>query len=374
MGPLLLDQYTLNESGIETIPEFIGTMTAITHLDIGHIAGELPPFIANLTNLVYLGAASCGLRKLPKWLGDLHKLKQLDVRDNELKTFPNWMKNLKELEELELYGNPITGLPYFIGGFSRLKMLHAGGANNRDGKQYHLKTLPGSIGKLHHLEYLILGNMDCPLPDSIGNLSALKRLVLYNANINRLPETIGKLDNLEKLNLRCDGLLFLPETFGNLSNLHELDITCAHVIEHAACIEKLSGLKHLKINNSRTRCAGEASSGVCSMKDARDMVLDWGMHYIESPNVKGIGIFVIEPDDDSTQKIIACIENINGGIIAANEWKIQYEPDVLKKLFGDDPGETKRVDGKNAVYKFISFEQYRRPEAPLRSSGNGTMD
>jgi hypothetical protein len=87
------------------------------------------------------------------------------------------------------------------------------------------------------------------------------------------------------------------------------------------------------------------------------MVFSWSLDFIDSPIIKGIHVFVIEPDDDGKQKIIANIENIIGDIIATNEWKIQYEPDVLKKFFGDDPGETKKVDGKNAVYKFISFKQ-----------------
>jgi hypothetical protein len=93
------------------------------------------------------------------------------------------------------------------------------------------------------------------------------------------------------------------------------------------------------------------------MKDIVKMVIRWSADFIDSPNVKGIGVFVIAPDDDGKEKIIARIENINGDIIATNEWKIRYEPDVLKKIFGDDPGETKKVDGKNAVYKFIPFKQ-----------------
>jgi TPR repeat protein len=112
------------------------------------------------------------------------------------------------------------------------------------------------------------------------------------------------------------------------------------------------------------------------MKDVVKMVIRWAGDFIGSPIVKGIGVFVIEPDDDGKQKIIASIENIIGDIIATKEWKIRYDSLFLKKIFGDDPGETKKVDRKNAVYKFISFQTLRaeaqgRKEAQMVNKDQG---
>jgi Leucine-rich repeat (LRR) protein len=114
--------------------------------------GELPPFLANLTNLVSLEAAYCGIRKLPRRLGKIRKLKRLDVSNNDLRTFSYWMKNLKDLEELKIHGNVIMKLPDFIGYFSSLRELQAGGAYNRNA--YKRSRTLGEIGLLEERYYL----------------------------------------------------------------------------------------------------------------------------------------------------------------------------------------------------------------------------
>jgi Leucine-rich repeat (LRR) protein len=178
---------------------------------------ELPPFLANLTNLVSLDAEGYGLCKLPEWMGTIKNLKRLNVSGNNIEDLPEWLWNLTNLEELAIENNESTDIPAFIGNLPRLKKLSLGGgypwdavknAKTADEKklleeQKYIKTLPGSIGNLRPLETLSISRLSGPLPDSIGNLSNLRELYLSDARIDRLPETIDLFNNHAPLSKFC---------------------------------------------------------------------------------------------------------------------------------------------------------------------------
>jgi Leucine-rich repeat (LRR) protein len=70
----------------DTVPEFIGKLKDLTHLDISHNKlGELPEFIGTLTNLKELNLHSTWISQLPGCIKNLKNLKSLDLSSNETK-------------------------------------------------------------------------------------------------------------------------------------------------------------------------------------------------------------------------------------------------------------------------------------------------
>jgi Leucine-rich repeat (LRR) protein len=176
---------------------------------------EVPPELANLSNLQQLGLSSNQLTELPREIFSLTNLQRLGAEDNLLTTLPPEIGNLIKLVMLTLNDNDITRLPPEIGNLKLLYMLKL-----RDSE---LTSLPPEIGDLTSLMVLdISSNKLQSLPPEIGNLTNLCLLWLDSNGLETLPITMGNLQTLAKatdcigrsenlLSLQDNPLVFPPE-------------------------------------------------------------------------------------------------------------------------------------------------------------------
>jgi Leucine-rich repeat (LRR) protein len=153
---------------------------------------KIPTWIGELSNLEYLYLGHW-VSKIPKNIGKLRNLKQLIIHCRRIKTLPETIGNLSTLKEISIYGcNRLKMLPESICNLSSLKRLDITLCSN-------IRKLPESFGNLRSLNDLYINNSKITsLPESIGDLPALKRIEVVNCNIKTIPISIQrKIDSKE---------------------------------------------------------------------------------------------------------------------------------------------------------------------------------
>ncbi|KAF9592952.1 hypothetical protein IFM89_019256 [Coptis chinensis] len=130
-------------------------------------------------------------------------------------------------------------LELFVSRLSQLEYLRVLDLSNL----WTFSSLPPIFGRLTHLRYLNLSNMNiASLPKSVCNLRNLQILVLsHNLKLTTLPPSIGNLKQLRCLDLYQVGIRVLPESICCLTNLQTLNL------------EKCRNLKMLPKNLSKMR-------------------------------------------------------------------------------------------------------------------------
>jgi Leucine-rich repeat (LRR) protein len=174
-------------------------------------------------NLIWLRWHECHLSCLPSWI-PMKNLWVLEVHGTELKTlWPAESQIPSQLRELQIVAP--------------------------------LSNIPKSIGKLQHLERIVV---DCPLhnkfeelPEEIGHLRLLKTLVLKGCSkMKSLPNSIGNLTQLEHIDLSyCMDLERLPNSFKNLIRLRYLDLSCCFDLTISnETLGKIGTLKYIDLS------------------------------------------------------------------------------------------------------------------------------
>jgi Leucine-rich repeat (LRR) protein len=201
--------------GLKRLPESIGHLTDLEHLDLRQCLrlGALPIALVGLVSLRALHLNSCAqLQQLPKELGKLTNLETLDVCNcKSLSKLPACVGGLKMLKTLDMLNTKLRDLPM---GFRLLTSLTS-------------LRLPGlcSVGetfqRLQSLTLLKLWNGSGDMC-GLGALTALKELdLLGHSTITNLPKSLGNLKLLVRLEIRsCEELLTveaLPEGLEDLS-------------------------------------------------------------------------------------------------------------------------------------------------------------
>ena len=196
----------------------------VTELNLtsNQLKGEIPPELANLTNLRLLALGGNELTgPIPTWLGSLTNLEELYLWENELTgTIPAELGSLVNLKELWLSKNQLTGeIPVELGSLSNLELLSLS-ANQLTGE------IPTELGSLVNLKELWLPNnqLNGEIPAELGSLSNLELLSLSaNQLTGEIPTELGSLTNLGKLHLWDNELTgAIPAELGSLVNLKEL--------------------------------------------------------------------------------------------------------------------------------------------------------
>ncbi|KAF9593678.1 hypothetical protein IFM89_024495, partial [Coptis chinensis] len=119
-------------------------------------------------------------------------------------------------------------------------------------KLWTLSSLPPIFGRLKHLRYLNLSNMNiASLPKSVCNLRNLQILVLsYNLKLTTLPPSIGNLKQLRCLDLYQVGIRVLPESICCLTNLQTLNLQkCRNLKMLPKNLSKMRNLRKLVIGS-----------------------------------------------------------------------------------------------------------------------------
>jgi internalin A len=159
----------------------------------------------------------------------------------------------EQWKELDLAGMKLTELPAEIGKLIHLEKLILGKWAEKTNKATDncLTALPPEIGNLTNLTTLILGgNKIAEIPTAIGNLTNLTTLDLGGNKIAEIPTAIGNLTNLTKLYLGGNQITEIPTAIGNLTNLTELDFQDNHIAEIPTAIGNLTNLIELDFQDN----------------------------------------------------------------------------------------------------------------------------
>ena len=135
------------------------------NLTSNQLKGEIPPELANLTNLKVLALGGNELTgTIPSWLGSLANLEELHLADNQLiGEVPVELGSLANLEWLRLNNNQLTGtIPAELGRLTNLTVLHLSG-NQLTG------CVPASLQDVADNDFAQLGLPFCHSYDANGD-------------------------------------------------------------------------------------------------------------------------------------------------------------------------------------------------------------
>ena len=191
--------------------------------------------------VISINLAECNIRALPNSIGQLKALTHLDLFNCEnITRLPEGIGGLTALKKLILdHCFFLAALPAAIGELKSLTELNLNVCES-------LVALPDSIGGLAALTDLNLSACKrlVALPDSIGGLTALKELGLNKSPITALPDAIVYLKSLTKLDLcGCESLTSLPHALDELKDLTELNLAgCSSLTALPPAIETMPNL------------------------------------------------------------------------------------------------------------------------------------
>ena len=177
------------------------------------LAGEMPPDISNLSNLV-----------------------NLDLSGNSLTgEIPPTLDNLSDLETLELVANSFSGsAPAELARLSKLRILSLG-FNDLTGE------IPSEFGEFTNLTslYLSVNDLSGEIPSELGGLTNLISLSLgSNQLTGDIPPEFGELANLEDLNLGNNGLSgTIPSELAALTKLKDLSLRSKRTYRRSATLD-----------------------------------------------------------------------------------------------------------------------------------------
>ena len=220
----------------------------VTELNLtsNQLKGELPPALANLTNLDVLALGGNQLTgTVPAWLSSLTNLQELYLWGNKLTgeiptelgnltilalsenqltgPIPRELSNLTNLTIVDLYKNQLTGeIPAELSSLSNLTELYLH-ENQLTGE------IPAELGNLTNLTILALSEnqLTGEIPTELGRLSNLTGLYLHkNQLAGPIPAELGRLTGLQELSLRDNQLTGpIPPELSDLTKLERLHIS-----------------------------------------------------------------------------------------------------------------------------------------------------
>ncbi|GAY45603.1 hypothetical protein CUMW_090600 [Citrus unshiu] len=245
---------SLNNFSGSPIPEFIGSLTKLSYLDLSfaEFEGPIPSHLGNLSALQHLDLSLNHLFSVGNldWLWHLSSLTYLDLGSNNLSRSTDWLQvvgNLPLLTTLYLYRchlPPIVPLSLLNLNYSTSLQFLELSENNLTNSIYpwlfnassnlvllgldsnHLRgSIPVALKHIVSLSFLGLASNEFEggVPDFFGNMCSLTMLNISDNKLRgHFPELIQNLSKLYLENNRLNG--FTNNSIGQMSNLRTLSL------------------------------------------------------------------------------------------------------------------------------------------------------
>ncbi|KAE8633322.1 hypothetical protein XENTR_v10001842 [Xenopus tropicalis] len=191
-----LKQLHVNNTRIQTIPDYIQLFQKLIVLDLSHNKIRcLPPEIGYLANLKEFNISFNNLQIIPPELGNCENLEKLDLSGNlELTELPFELSSLKKVTFVDVSANKFSSIPICVLRMSSLQWL--------DISSNKLQDLPQDIDRLEELETLMLQkNKITYLSAEITNLTKLKLLVVSGESLVEIPSALEENPSLKYIKL-----------------------------------------------------------------------------------------------------------------------------------------------------------------------------
>ncbi|XP_039777300.1 LRR receptor-like serine/threonine-protein kinase GSO1 [Panicum virgatum] len=225
-----LEYLDLSSNSLEgtngSVPEFLGYMNNLRHLDLSYIpfSGRFPTLLSNLTNLEYLDLSTSFLGTVPLYLGNLSKLRYLDLSwmQNVQATDISWISHMHTLEYIDMSNitlSTITDLPVVANMIPTLKHIILINC-----------LLPSANQSITHPNLTKLEDLDLsgnyfghPIASCwFWNLKGLKSLRLDETYLyGPFPDALGEMVSLQHLDFSYNGKAATMTV--DLKNLCELE-------------------------------------------------------------------------------------------------------------------------------------------------------
>ncbi|KAM0826742.1 hypothetical protein ACQ4PT_068671 [Festuca glaucescens] len=226
----------LSECSIKKFPDSVEQLKQLRYLSAPRIEnGMFPKCITKLLKLNYLNLrGSSNISAIPESIGKMGNLMHLDLSycSSIHGRLPRSFVDLKEFVNLNLsHCYHVDGIPDVLCGLTKLQHLNL--SRPRLSKPC-LRELPEVIGNLKELRYLNLS----------GCMNSLS-----NSAVDGFIKCICTISNLEHLDLSCNEFGWtIPECIGSLRKLHTLNLShCHHLYELPESMVKLGNLKVLNV-------------------------------------------------------------------------------------------------------------------------------
>ncbi|XP_020149236.1 uncharacterized protein [Aegilops tauschii subsp. strangulata] len=309
------------------IPEFLGSLKNLRHLDLSYIycSDTVPPQLGNLSKLEYLDLSNMEMDLIDiSWLAHLPRLMYLDISYMNLSSIADWplvVNMIPSLKDLRLSYCSLSSTNQSLTHLNLTNLQHLDLSLN-----YFGHPIASSwFWNVTSIEYLDLSDTSLhgPFPNALGNMTFLRQLNFYHQSFGtgntatmtvdlknlcdlemiwldgslssgNITEFLEKLprcpsNRLQELKLSSNNMVgMLPNRMAHLTNLSSLDLSYNNITGAIPpWLENCTSLSYLSLSSNSLTGPIPVGIGSCTILD----ILDLSYNDITGAIPLGIGNF-----------------------------------------------------------------------------------